>query len=243
MITYQLTDTGILILSPSGPIAADDFTDLTAKVDHWIEQGNTLKGLMIEADKFPGWKDLAGLSAHFKFVRDHHRQIPRVAFVSDSGFLSALPRIGRHFVQANLRQFPADQIEAALDWVNSPPEPQALAIRHSWFSEHKLFWIQINGRITTAEYQDLLKTVEDRLKNQSPVSFLVDIDELDGSDVGAMFADRNFGLTHLRDIKRIALVGNQPWCEKLCAIPNPFKFEIRAFDEASEFEAWNWAVS
>jgi hypothetical protein len=118
MLQHELLrDRGILILKPEGPLKAEDFTALAGTIDPYIEQNGKLNGLMIEAPSFPGWDSFAALLSHLRFVRDHHRQIQRIAVVSDSLLLVALPRIASHFVGAQVRTFDADARTVALTWI------------------------------------------------------------------------------------------------------------------------------
>jgi hypothetical protein len=120
MIQHRLDQTdGILTISPQGPLAASDFEALRAEVDPFIERTGGLRGLMIEAEAFPGWEGFAGLTAHLRFVRDHHRLIRRVAVVSDSALLSHVPQLASHFVAAEVRRFAAAERAAALDWLRA----------------------------------------------------------------------------------------------------------------------------
>jgi hypothetical protein len=115
MIHHQLDETeSILIVAPQGPLAADDFGALAAEVDHFIERKGGLEGLMLEAPAFPGWEGFGGLTAHLRFVRDHHRLIRRVAVVSDSPVLSQLPQLASHWFAAGVRRFPQTQRARAL---------------------------------------------------------------------------------------------------------------------------------
>ena len=114
MVDHELLPAeGILILRPKGRLEAADFENLAREVDPYIEANGHLHGLMIAAEAFPGWSDFAAFVAHLRFVRDHHTKIERVAVVSDSGFLSAAPKVAGHFVRADLRHFPQSQGEAA----------------------------------------------------------------------------------------------------------------------------------
>jgi hypothetical protein len=88
-------------------------------VDPYIEQHGKLKGLLIHANNFPGWSDFAALVSHLRFVRDHHRQIERIAVATDSGVLSVLPRIASHFVAAEVQHFEYADRDAALRWLAS----------------------------------------------------------------------------------------------------------------------------
>ena len=118
MLQHELMqDRGILILKPEGALRSEDFTALAATIDPYIEQNGKLNGLMIEAPSFPGWENFAALVSHLRFVRDHHRQIRRIAVVSDSPLLTAAPKIASHFVMAQLRTFDADARAAALAWI------------------------------------------------------------------------------------------------------------------------------
>ncbi len=120
MIQHELNeDDGILIVAPQGPLEAEDFQALTAEVDPFIESTGGLRGLLIEAEAFPGWDGFSGLTAHLRFVRDHHRLIRRVAVVSDSPILSHLPQLAKHFVAAEVRHFPRTEWSGALDWLRS----------------------------------------------------------------------------------------------------------------------------
>ena len=240
MITCRITDSGVLIVQPSGPLAKDDFDYLAEKTDPWLEEHGSLKGLLIDAPEFQGWKDFAGLQSHLRFVRDHHKDIERLAVASDNSFLSALPVVARHFVKAEIQHFEAGDTEAALSWLESPLAKPKHAIRHAWFPNEKLMWMAVDGKITTAEYKELLLRVQTILAETSPISMLVDIDDMSGAEPGALLADLKFGLTHLKSFRRMALVGDEKWSHHLAKIPNPFQVEIKAFDEGEESSAWEW---
>ena len=121
MLAHEfLHDRGILILKPSDALRANDFTALAAVVDPYIEQHGGLKGLMIEAASFPGWENFGAMLSHLRFVRDHHRQIRRIAVVSDNKILTVAPKIASHFVSAEVRSFNASDRAAALVWIEAP---------------------------------------------------------------------------------------------------------------------------
>jgi hypothetical protein len=119
MIHYDLLrDKGILIVTPEGPLQSADFERLALEVDPYIEEKGKLNGLMIYAESFPGWNNFAALVSHLKFVKNHHHNIKKVAAVTDIGFLSILPRVAKHFVQADIRHFDYRDKESALKWLD-----------------------------------------------------------------------------------------------------------------------------
>ena len=118
MLVHELLrDEGILILRPQGPLRADDFTSLASVVDPYIQEHGRLRGIMVDAQSFPGWDSFAALVSHIRFIRDHHRLIGKIAAVSDSPILSAGPQLAKHFVQADVRHFSSNERTTALSWL------------------------------------------------------------------------------------------------------------------------------
>lgn len=118
MLNHELLrDDGILVLKPSGVLEESDFKMVARELDPYIEERGHLRGLLIEAQSFPGWSDFAAFISHLRFIRDHHRHIARVAAVSDSAFLSIAPRVASHLVNAEVRHFELASRDAAIAWL------------------------------------------------------------------------------------------------------------------------------
>src|SRR5271167_1435610 len=120
MIEYDLDkEHSILHVQPKSPLEQEDFVKLAAAVDPYIEATGSLAGLIIEAAAFPGWESFGAMVTHFRFVRDHHKHVKRIAVVTDSSMGDVAERLASHFVSAEIRHFPAGQIEAARQWISS----------------------------------------------------------------------------------------------------------------------------
>src|SRR5262245_15966977 len=120
MIEHRLdTEHGILYLRPKSALEQEDFVQLARTVDPYIEKTGDLAGLIIETPTFPGWDSLGAVAAHFRFVRDHHRRIKKVALVTDAVLGNIAEQLASHFVAATIRHFPAGQAEAAKQWITS----------------------------------------------------------------------------------------------------------------------------
>lgn len=113
---------GLLILEPRDELEAGDFQRVAAVVDPWLERTDMLAGIVVVAREFPGWDDFAAFSAHLGFVREHHRRVRRVALVTDSHWLAALPRLAALFVHAEVRRFPTEERVAAEAWATGSAE-------------------------------------------------------------------------------------------------------------------------
>ncbi|NNK96589.1 MAG: STAS/SEC14 domain-containing protein [Desulfobacterales bacterium] len=118
MIAHELlSDQSILIVTPEGPLKKSDFKNLAKVVDSYLEREDRLNGLMIYTESFPGWSNFAGFISHMRFVNNHHRSIVKIAAVTDSGFLSILPRIADHFLKAEIKHFNYSDKDEALSWL------------------------------------------------------------------------------------------------------------------------------
>jgi hypothetical protein len=125
-VSYRmLPDRGVLVIEPHGRLRAEDFDSIEAAADAWIETGDgSLRGVVVHAREFPGWENLGSLLRHIRFVREHHRKIRRVALAVDGTVAQIAPALVDHFVQAELKQFGADDLEPAIVWAGARP-PQA----------------------------------------------------------------------------------------------------------------------
>ena len=117
MINVQvLSDEGMIIVEPAGPLEEADFKKLSKEIDAFSEDKSRLTGLLIHTKFFPGWNDFRAFLHHMKFVKEHHKQIQRVAIVTDSKVGKIGPAIAKHFVSAKLKHFSYDGFDEAKQW-------------------------------------------------------------------------------------------------------------------------------
>ena len=118
MICHELDrETGVLLVQPDGRLTKDDFQSLTAVVDPYILETGSLRALIIHVETFPGWENIVGMVEHFRFVKEHHKSIEKVALVSDSKLTKLMPKVVDHFVNAEISVFPYSELGAAREWV------------------------------------------------------------------------------------------------------------------------------
>jgi len=118
MIEHSLdTEHAVLHVRPKSALQKDDFAQLAKTVDPYLDEHGELAGILIEAPAFPGWDSLGAMAAHFRFVRDHHKLIRKVGLVTDSKLGDVAERLASHFVAAEIRHFPAGELEAAKRWI------------------------------------------------------------------------------------------------------------------------------
>jgi len=121
MLCHELDrEAGVLLVQPGGPLSQDDFKSLAAVVDSYFLEAGSLNALIIHVETFPGWENFVGFVEHFRFVKDHHKSIGKVALVTDSKLAKHMPIFANHFVSAEISIFPYSELEAARAWSKSP---------------------------------------------------------------------------------------------------------------------------
>ena len=105
------------LVEPKGPLTKEDFLAIADKVDPVIESNGELDGLIIKTKDFPGWKSFSDVVEHFRFVKNHHQKIKKVAFVTDATVADIFPAMAGHFVKAEVKSFGFDGLEKAVEWI------------------------------------------------------------------------------------------------------------------------------
>lgn len=127
MLDYSIMmPEGVLVLKPRAPLTAADFGGVSAAVDAYLINHSKLHGVLIHAEEFPGWENFDGFSAHLHFVREHHRDVERIAVVSDSWLASLAESIGQHFTSAEVKHFGYPDDGRALDWLETHDSAESI---------------------------------------------------------------------------------------------------------------------
>ena len=118
MLDYDLdTAHSIVVVRPQSRLTEDDFAKLAEAVNPQIETAGHLASVIIDVASFPGWDDFGSMVSHFRFVRDHHKHVKKVAVVTDSALGGVAEHVASHFVSAEIKRFPAGRTESAREWI------------------------------------------------------------------------------------------------------------------------------
>jgi len=118
MLKVNLSEVeGIAILEPDGELSESDFKNAAETIDPYIEKVGKLNGLIIHVRSFPGWDSFASFITHMQFVKQHHKKVSSIAFVTDSPIGSIAENIASHFVNAEIKNFSFDELENAKKWI------------------------------------------------------------------------------------------------------------------------------
>jgi hypothetical protein len=65
MLEYTIIEPeGIVVLNPNASLTREDFAGLSTTVDAYLAGHSAIHGVLVHANKFPGWESFAGFVAH-----------------------------------------------------------------------------------------------------------------------------------------------------------------------------------
>lgn len=102
---------------------------------------------------------------------------------------------------------------------------------------------EVTGTIRAEDYRDVVLPALERAAAGGEVRFVVVIPEFDGMSGGALWQDLKVGIEHFRVWKRIALVTDIEWMNRMTSMfgwmtPG----EVRHFPLAQRDDAITWAA-
>ncbi|USF86466.1 STAS/SEC14 domain-containing protein [Candidatus Endoriftia persephone] len=108
----------IAIFEPDGELSEADFKYAASIIDPYLEKSGKLNGIIIHVRSFPGWDSFSALITHMRFIKEHHKKISHVAFVTDSPIGVLAEHISSHFVSAEIKSFTFGELEKSVKWIS-----------------------------------------------------------------------------------------------------------------------------
>ena len=101
--------------------------------------------------------------------------------------------------------------------------------------------VAVEGTLTHEDYDKLIPYLEKAIESAGPIRVFCDMEKFEGMELQAMWDDLKFAFHHMKDIERLAVIGDKTWLEWCIALTGPLvKSEVRYFDPAQRDEAWEW---
>lgn len=108
---------GVLLLDVKRPFTRDDFKTISSMIDlHYGERGE-LKGIIINAKKFPYWTSAQNRAEYLEFARHNHAKFKKAALGMGGFFTKIVARIAKGRVRPEIKIFKYNQIEEAQRWI------------------------------------------------------------------------------------------------------------------------------
>ncbi len=118
---------------------------------------------------------------------------------------------------------------------------QTRALQRLPQSEGALIGYSFSGQIHASDYETLVLDIDHALEEHKQVQLLFELKDVTGIDFKAMWADLKFGLSHGRDIGKLAVVGDQRLSEWMAKLAKPLYAQaVRHFSASERAAAWAW---
>lgn len=248
MINLEINEAeGVAVVRPDQmhSLSEDDFKQLTDRIDSYLKDHEGLRGLVIVTERFPGWDSLKAFTSHMRFVRDHQKAVAKVALVSDSRLLSAAPHLVDHFVNAKVRHFPSAEVEQAKAWA-ATQDPRSGRFVVLEGSPDDVVAFRAEGEITRQDYEEtLIPLIEARIAAHDKIKLLYWCGPgFKGVSAGAIWDDARFGLTHLGNFSKVAIVSDVGWIRQAAKLFAPLvPAPVQLFHDADIEDAKKWITA
>lgn len=119
-------------------------------------------------------------------------------------------------------------------------------------SEGNVLGVEVVGGYLKKDVEELKKICDDKIaEGHGRLNFLIKIDQLDfgKSELGAFYEDAKYALSHIKNLRHIAVVGNSKLEKALIVMDNKLlgkaKKELieKYFDVADMEKAWDFVRS
>lgn len=103
---------------------------------------------------------------------------------------------------------------------------------------------KFSGELADNEYKEFIAEIERIIADQGKIRLLMAVDYPQDFDLKAAWDDVVFWIKHIRDIDRLAIVGQKEWEKSLELLAEPFIHTDVKYYKTSDIEdAWNWIKS
>ena len=108
-------------------------------------------------------------------------------------------------------------------------------------SSGRVVGFSLSGKLHDEDYKTFVPQMERVIEREGKVRLLAHFHDFHGWDLHAAWDDMAFGAKHLRDIEKVALVGDRKWEEWMARICKPFtRAAVKYFDAGELDKAWAW---
>ena len=111
-------------------------------------------------------------------------------------------------------------------------------------SSGKEIGFKFSGELTDKDYKGFVAEVEAIISEQAQIRLLMIVDYPQDFDLKAAWDDFVFWIKHIKDIERLAIVGQKEWEKWFGILEKPFiHTKVKYYKRSNIKDAWNWIKS
>ena len=106
----------------------------------------------------------------------------------------------------------------------------------------KVFGMKVSGKLLHQDYKQFVPRLESLIQEYGSIRCLVEMIDLHGIELRALWDEIKFDIRHARQIERCAVVGDRAWEAWMTKLSRPIfiNADVRFFDQAERAKAWEW---
>jgi hypothetical protein len=99
----------------------------------------------------------------------------------------------------------------------------------------------LSGKLHDEDYNRFVPEIERILAREGKIRLLALFRDFHGWDLHAAWDDMAFGVKHVGDVEKIALVGDRKWERWMARLCRPFtRAQVQYYDLHNLEQAWSW---
>ena len=112
------------------------------------------------------------------------------------------------------------------------------------FEKGNVIGFYLKGKMEDNEFDEVVKIMEERLKEHKKLRVYAEIEEFKGMSVNTFMKDIHYSLKHWRDIEKEAVVSDKGWLKAWVKIAGSFfpGIEVKHFSFEEKDEARQWVL-
>jgi len=119
-----------------------------------------------------------------------------------------------------------------------------MTIRLTENNDGTIVEVQVSGKLTDKDYEQFVPVFDRLVKQQGKVRVLFDMVDFHGWELGALWDDIKFDITHFSSFEMLAMVGDKAWEKGMSVLCRPFTTaRIKYFERTAIEEARQWLAS
>lgn len=107
------------ILSIDSPIANYHLENIKLKLEEYIKESKTFKGLIIMIRDFPGYENIDDIFKYLTLSNNAHQSIPKIGILIEKSTSFGYPSLAHHFSGAEIIKFEYKKTDDAVYWLTS----------------------------------------------------------------------------------------------------------------------------
>ncbi|MEL6277115.1 MAG: STAS/SEC14 domain-containing protein [Bacteroidota bacterium] len=193
-----------------------------------------------------GWDSFQTFWKTMKAKKELWDKIEKYAILCDNSLITAATN-SLDWVAPNMviKTFKLSEGEIAHKWLGEPlPTREAKAIKFIDLGHTNILGLAVVGKMEPIDYEKFDYYLEDHARQYGKVKLFLEVVELDGISLRAIWEDLKTVAKHYKSLERVAFVGDQAWLKgsaKFSDLITP-GLDIAAFGSTERQRAINWLL-